>query len=578
MRNKLLLTMIIVLNLIIFIPKYIAAQDLYYVCATVTGKSDNNWSRREVTYEAPYYKYEKGKYEELTYIKKGTYSISGTAAGKANSNYVIYGNVDSSGKCEDKYVGDGSIQTEFSYEDYEKFKKMSVIDEENKFSIDAYRKAILETNSGSDDEYLEKLKIAYKTLPSKEATIDEIKMYMLSDTKYNDANGISNLTQDVKEEWIKKLKEDASLDKSNKELDDSLRFMLSDDKKLSENAKSDVLQKVDNIIGTNEATYQNKKLYICQSNTIIESSSNAGYQVSNVFFRYLANTPYSDNSYNKTGSYGRNQAPTESATYGLFKKVQQKKIGNVDFSVCSDEYTSERLTYQKYKSMVEKFDVEDNMITQGEYDNYKKQTIIDSQPNNGQQAGGRDLDSYNQCTDDWWTCAWKFLSKGKSSDHKFGTGTDGIDSTLSTLKEMIFDVGNMIFILATAFLGVKYIWGGVDSKFSVKNSLVTLVVAAIVFYGWNAVTDILDIKELLTGSAAGSGVHGVVGKVYNTVMYIINFAAVGGIIYIGIKYMMAGADGKAEMKLKGIPIVMGIIMVYGTVNLINFILKIVEGL
>ena len=61
-------------------------------------------------------------------------------------------------------------------------------------------------------------------------------------------------------------------------------------------------------------------------------------------------------------------------------------------------------------------------------------------------------------------------------------------------------------------------------------------------------------------------------------MYIINFAAVGGIIYIGIKYMMAGADGKAEMKLKGIPVVMGIIMVYGTVNLINFILKIIDGL
>lgn len=188
--------------------------------------------------------------------------------------------------------------------------------------------------------------------------------------------------------------------------------------------------------------------------------------------------------------------------------------------------------------------------------------------------GGREFD--DQENYGWWKNAWNFLTRG--SENGSYVSTDGISSALSDIKEMIFDVGNMIFILATAFLGVKYIWGGVDSKFSVKNSLVTLVVAAIVFYGWNAVTDILDIKELLTGSAAGSGVNGVVGKVYNTVMYIINLAAVGGIIYIGIKYMMAGADGKAEMKLKGIPIVMGIIMVYGTVNLINFILKIVEGL
>ncbi|MBR5228140.1 MAG: hypothetical protein IKV94_05855, partial [Clostridia bacterium] len=57
-------------------------------------------------------------------------------------------------------------------------------------------------------------------------------------------------------------------------------------------------------------------------------------------------------------------------------------------------------------------------------------------------------------------------------------------------------------------------------------------------------------------------------------LYIVNVLSVGGIIYIGIKYMMAGADGKAEMKVKLVPVIMGIIMVYGTLNLINFILKI----
>lgn len=194
----------------------------------------------------------------------------------------------------------------------------------------------------------------------------------------------------------------------------------------------------------------------------------------------------------------------------------------------------------------------------------------------GGTSGGTAGSNYSQCTDGWWKCAWSFLNDGKSNDNKFDTS--GVDSAISEIRSMIFDIGNVIFILITAFLGVKYIWGGVDSKFSVKNSLVTLVVAAIVFYGWNALTDVLDIKDLLTGKTSQSGVQGFVGTVYNTVMYIINFAAVGGIIYIGIKYMMAGADGKAEMKLKGIPVVMGIIMVYGTVNLINFILKIIDGL
>lgn len=180
------------------------------------------------------------------------------------------------------------------------------------------------------------------------------------------------------------------------------------------------------------------------------------------------------------------------------------------------------------------------------------------------------------CTDGWWGCAWKFLNNGSSSEHQFGG--NGVDTALSSIKSLIFDVGNVIFILVTAFLGVKYIWGGVDSKFSVKNSLMTLIVAAIVFYGWDAVTNILDVQSLLTGTDAAGNHMSMVNRIYNTIMYIINIGAVGGIIYIGIKYMMAGAEGKSELKLKGIPVVMGIIMVYGTINLITFILKIVEGL
>lgn len=209
-----------------------------------------------------------------------------------------------------------------------------------------------------------------------------------------------------------------------------------------------------------------------------------------------------------------------------------------------------------------------------EYDsNLKKLNFIvtgkSEEDEENKQQGGVVLSPESTCGDDWWGCAFQFLQKGETS----GQST-GIPGMLSELQSLVFDIGNIIFIVVTAFLGVKYIWGGVDSKFSVKNSLVTLVVAAIVFYGWNAVTDILNVKELLTEDSA-LGYQNFATTIYNTIMYIVNVAAIGGIIYIGIKYMMAGADGKAEMKLKLIPVIMGIIMVYGTLNLINFILDIV---
>lgn len=231
----------------------------------------------------------------------------------------------------------------------------------------------------------------------------------------------------------------------------------------------------------------------------------------------------------------------ENATKNLFDITEIEKLYNNTVNSYKSIVNSYNDYVEKYNSFLGSYTEEDDTTTV--------------------------IDPTAKCGDDWWGCAFQFLQNGESNQLDIG----GLNS-LDKLRELLFDIGNIIFILVTAILGVKYIWGGVDSKFSVKNSLVTLVVAAIVFYGWNAVTDILNIQGLLAGASSHEGIA---IQIYDTIMYIVNILAVGGIIYIGIKYMMAGADGKAEMKLKFIPVVMGIIMVYGAMNLINFILDIV---
>lgn len=257
------------------------------------------------------------------------------------------------------------------------------------------------------------------------------------------------------------------------------------------------------------------------------------------------------------------------------------KNSEVGYSNPERSYVAE-ITLADYTNYIQNGTIDEyNRIDVIKYKGYKtdKELAVSSSNTNGTNGnggGGYSYD-YNQCTDGWWKCAWSFLSAGSfNEDYQFGTNT-GANSALNDIKNMLSSVGNIIFLLVTAYLGVKYIWGGVDSKYSVKNSLMTLVVAAIVFYGWGAVTDILDVQDLLTGQSAASGVDSMTYKIYNTIMYIINVAAVAGIIYIGIRYMVAGAEGKSELKLKAIPVIMGIIMVYGTVNLINFILKIVAS-
>ena len=169
----------------------------------------------------------------------------------------------------------------------------------------------------------------------------------------------------------------------------------------------------------------------------------------------------------------------------------------------------------------------------------------------------------------WWGQAYDFLSgySGTSSVSKYFSG-------LSSLVDLVKVVGNMVFVAVTVILGVKYIWGGVESKSSVKESLTTLVVAALVFYGWNTISalfkqsggeNLIFVKSKAVSSAQ---------YIYSIIIYIANFLAVGGIVYIGIRYMMAGAEGKAQLKAKGVPIVLGIIMVYATITFLNLIVGI----
>lgn len=174
---------------------------------------------------------------------------------------------------------------------------------------------------------------------------------------------------------------------------------------------------------------------------------------------------------------------------------------------------------------------------------------------------------------EWWGQASGFLSGYEGENTQIGYSTvASIINWLDPLVTLVKTVGNMIFVAITVILGVKYIWGGVESKASVKDSLMTLIVAALVFYGWNTISGLFMSGNKL--SFIQGDFEGTAKNIYSIVIYVANFLAVGGIVYIGIRYMMAGADGKSQIKAKGVPIVLGIIMVYATITFLNLIVGI----
>lgn len=183
-------------------------------------------------------------------------------------------------------------------------------------------------------------------------------------------------------------------------------------------------------------------------------------------------------------------------------------------------------------------------------------------------ATGNNYDGSGSTDQDWWEQAFNFWHGGTSDVAK-----DALN-TLEPIMNLVKQVGNMIFVAVTVMLGVKYIWGGVDSKASVKDSLPTLIVAALVFYGWNTISAIFMNSSGNNLSFIGSSVEVTAKTIYATVMYIMNFLAVGGIVYLGVRYMMAGAEGRAQLKTRGVPVVLGIIMVYATITFLNLIVSV----
>ena len=159
---------------------------------------------------------------------------------------------------------------------------------------------------------------------------------------------------------------------------------------------------------------------------------------------------------------------------------------------------------------------------------------------------------------DWWGKADGFLQSGVDTDI----------SALTGLIDLIKMIGNVIFVAATTILGVKYIWGGVESKANVKDSLITLIVAALMFYGYTTLEDILNPQSLFSNT-----INNTVEYIYSLILYVCNFLAVGGIVYIGVRYMLAGAEGRASLKTKSVPVVLGIIMVYSTITFLNLIVN-----
>ncbi len=170
---------------------------------------------------------------------------------------------------------------------------------------------------------------------------------------------------------------------------------------------------------------------------------------------------------------------------------------------------------------------------------------------------------------------WSMAYKWYDNSRKGGIGdTSTAKAIIDELLGYIEILGTTVIVIATATLGVKYIFGSVDSKAEIKENLITLLVACVFFFGWNAIYNTLITSGNLF--FISSGFKASVGNIYSTVMFVLNILAFIGVIYVGIKYIFSGASGRADLKGKSVYFVIGIIMTFATITLLTYISKVIN--
>jgi len=143
----------------------------------------------------------------------------------------------------------------------------------------------------------------------------------------------------------------------------------------------------------------------------------------------------------------------------------------------------------------------------------------------------------------------------------------------------VLAIGNLIFAAVTVILGAKYIWSSAEGKSEVMESLPTFVVAIIFFYlGETLVTWLTGTGGLATSISGATSWTSISGKIIWIVNTIVRYAAFGGILFLGLKYMFASAEGKSQLKTNMGGLVLGMVFVFLASKAVDFIISIGEGI
>lgn len=179
----------------------------------------------------------------------------------------------------------------------------------------------------------------------------------------------------------------------------------------------------------------------------------------------------------------------------------------------------------------------------------------------------------------WWTEATGWYKNGSTNVGISSSVIDGIADLLEV-------VGTGVIAIATVVIGIRYILGTVEGKVQAKESLMNLLVACIFFFGWSGIRGML-----ITGNASGIGgikgnntglsfFDGDIGTTFARVFTLLvmfgKVLTVLAVVYMGVRYVFAGADAKAQLKQKSPALIIGIVLIFCATTFLGLLANVIN--
>ena len=117
-----------------------------------------------------------------------------------------------------------------------------------------------------------------------------------------------------------------------------------------------------------------------------------------------------------------------------------------------------------------------------------------------------------------------------------------------------------------------------NSKKILRMIIILVFVIGIVLTPYVSADRAGTIGTTLETGEASDKVQGTAYMIWNTVAYVVQFLAIGAIVFAGVRYMFASADAKADIKKQTVILIVGAVLVFAAVPVLKFVSSMVADI